>query len=222
MNPFEGMGRLLSALFGGDVWMLKPALNVPALWTLGLFAVVVGGLLVMVIYKLVPLIERHFEPTVMVVSYLAMGGIIFVEVVRRFGFDQQAPWSTTIPPFLFLIMTWVGCSYNVKLRTHLSFSEFRNAAPRPIQFALLMLDAVLWITFSWIVVVAGVRIVVNSMANFQIVLGTDNTMQWWFLISLPLSFILLAGRVFENVAKDIHNYRNDKPLIEQAVIGGDA
>lgn len=148
-------------------------------------------------------------------------GIIFVEVFRRFVLSQQAPWSTTLPPFLFLIMTWFGCSFNVKLRTHLAFAEFRMAMPRAGQMACLVLDALLWIGFSWVVVVTSTKVAANSAANFQIMLGTDNVMQWWFLLSVPLAFTTLVARVIENLLADIANFRHGNTLITQAVIGGD-
>ena len=70
-----------------------------------------------------------------------------------------------------------------------------------------MLDAVLWIGFSWVVIVTALKQVVNSAANFQIMLGTDNVMQWWFLISMPIAFTTLVARVLENALRDIENYR---------------
>ena len=218
---FEGTGAILSALSAGDSWMLSQALRHWAIWPLGLLAMVVMAALLLLIYRISPWFERNFESTVMVVSYLAIGGIIFVEVFRRFVLSEQAPWSTTLPPFLFLIMTWFGCSYNVKLRTHLAFAEFRSVMPRAGQMACLLMDAVLWIVFSWIVVVTGTRVVANSASNFQILLGTDNVMQWWFLISVPLAFTVLVTRVLENLLVDIENFRSGQPLIRQAVIGGD-
>ncbi|TRD17828.1 TRAP transporter small permease [Palleronia caenipelagi] len=218
---FQGAGEIFSALADGDSWMLSEAMTQPAIWPLGLIAMMAVAVLILFAYRLSPWLERNFESTVMVVSYLAIGGIIFVEVFRRFVLSQQAPWSTTLPPFLFLIMTWFGCSYNVKLRTHLAFAEFRGAMPRVGQMACLILDAALWIGFSWIVVVTSTRVAVNSASNFQIMLGTDNVMQWWFLVSVPLAFTVLVARVLENLLTDFDNYRTGAPLLQQAVIGGD-
>jgi len=142
MDMIAGMGEIIAAFLSNDSFEVQSAMRGNSgIWPLGLIATLVGGALVALIYKTVPFIERHLEPTVMVASYLAIGYIIFAGVVQRFFLDGQPPWSTTIPPFLFLIMAWFGCSYNVKLRTHLAFAEFRKAAPRPVQFSLLMLDA---------------------------------------------------------------------------------
>jgi TRAP-type C4-dicarboxylate transport system permease small subunit len=218
---FQGTGEILSALASGDSWMLSEAMRAPATWPLGLIAMLAMAVGFLILYRIVPWTERNLEQWLMIISYLAIGGIIFVEVFRRFVLSQQVPWSTTLPPFLFLIMTWFGCSYNVKLRTHLAFAEFRTAMPRAGQMGCLMLDALLWIGFSWVVVVTSTKVAVNSAANFQIMLGTDNVMQWWFLVSVPLAFTTLVARVIENLLTDIANFRSGDTLIKQAVIGGD-
>jgi len=89
--------------------------------------------------------DKNAEKVIIIISYTAMSGIIFVEVIRRFVFSQQAPWSTTIPILLFLWLTWFGASYNIKKRTHLALTEIRSRLPYTMQFALLILDGILWI-----------------------------------------------------------------------------
>lgn len=220
-SMLSDVGAIFSAISSNDSWMISESLGGPGAWILGFFLTFFGAVLVVWIYRLVPFIDRHLERTVMVWSYLIISAIIFVEVFRRFVLSEQAPWSTTLPPFLFLIMTWFGCAFNVRLRTHLAFAEFRTSMPRMGQMACLTLDVVLWFTFSWVVVVTSTRVTFNSAANFQIMLGTDNIMQWWFLTTVPVSFVLLCARAFENYLDDIANYRSGDDLISQAVIGGE-
>jgi TRAP-type C4-dicarboxylate transport system permease small subunit len=228
MGWFDGMGAIFGGLsewmFNNDAFGLADALrqNSEAVWFLGLLVTLLGGLGVMVLYRKVPFAERYLEPTVMVVAYLAIGGIIFAGVIQRFYLSGQPPWSTTLPPFLFLIMTWVGCSYNVKLRTHLAFAEFRTAMPPKGQIACLMLDAALWLGFAWVVIVTTFWKTVEAAANFRFMAGTNDVMQWWFLATVPVAFMLLSARVFENLFTDLRNFREGNPLIQQAVIGGDA
>lgn len=222
MEMISGMGEVISAFMSGDSFNIQSAMRGnPGIWPLGLIVTLAGGALMAFVYRAVPIIERHLEPTVMVVAYLAIGYIIFSGVVQRFFLSGQPPWSTTIPPFLFLIMAWVGCSYNVKLRTHLAFAEFRKSAPRVVQLWLLLLDALLWLGFAWIVIVTTTQETVRAAANFSIMLGTDNVMQWWFLGTVPVAFILLTARVMENAVKDLQKFRNGDEMIEAAVIGGD-
>lgn len=215
------ISEIFSAVLSNDAWMISESLKTNAAWVVGAFATLLGGAFFLLLYKYIPWVERNLEATVMVSTYLLIGVIIFVEVFRRFILNVQAPWSTTLPPFLFLIMTWAGCAYNVKLRTHLAFAEFRSNMPRPLQFVCLSVDAVLWLGFSWIVVVTSTQVAANSAANFQILLGTDNVLQWWFLVSVPLSFILIAARAMENWLTDLQNLRSGQPLIAPVAIGAD-
>lgn len=221
MALWSEISDILSAFATQDSWEIRNALKSDAAWVVGTIATALGGLMVMWIYRKVPLLDRHLERTIMVYSYLAIAFIIFWGVIDRFIFSNQQPWSTTIPPLLFMIMAWFGAAFNVRLRTHLSFAEFRTAMPRSGQMACLLLDATLWFIFTVIVLVTTTRVTALSASNFQIVLGTDNVMQWWFLITAPMAFVAMAARVFENLADDIRNWRSGEPLIKQAVIGGD-
>lgn len=214
-------GDVIGAFLTNDAWEIRQALNTGGAWLTGFVVTLAGAVLVLAVYKAVPLIDRHLERTVMVWTYLIIAGVIFVEVFRRFVLSEQAPWSTTLPPMLFLIMTWFGCAFNVRLRTHLAFSEFRTSLPPGGQISLLVLDAILWFVFCWIVVVTSSRVAAGSAANFQLLLGTDNVHQWWFLVTVPIAFILLAARALENVLEDIGNYRAGQPIIKQAIIGAD-
>ncbi|MEM6665903.1 MAG: TRAP transporter small permease, partial [Pseudomonadota bacterium] len=74
--------------------------------------------------------------------------------------------------------------------------------------------------FALILLVTTSRMTILSASNFQIVLGTDNTMQWWFLVTAPLAALLMGVRAMMNYADDIRNYRTGEPLLKQAVIGG--
>lgn len=222
MAIWSDLSALVSALGSQDSWTIREALKPDTVYIFGVVFLIISGIALAWVYHRVPIIERYFERTVMVTCYLATAGIIFWGVVDRFVFSSQLPWSTTIPPFLFMIMALFGGAYNIRLRTHLSFSEFRTIMPRKAQFACLWLDFALWFGFALILLVTTLRVVALSASNFQIVLGTDNTMQWWFLITAPVAATLMAARAVENIEDDIQNYRTGKPLIRQAVIGGEA
>lgn len=170
---------------------------------------------------LLRLFDSNLEKAIILVNYVAMTAIIFVEVIRRFLFNEQAAWSSTIPIYLFLWIVWVGCAYNVRIRAHLRFDELRTRLPRGGQFACLLLDAVLWIIFSVIVIVYSLEQVLLSYDNFAIVPGTDNVMQWWFYIATPFAFALLIFRVLQNVVEDVRVYRSGGALKVHTSVFGD-
>lgn len=221
MSFWSEIGAIFAAFASQDSFEIRNALKSDSTWILGAVFLLASGVALAWVYHRFPVIERYFERTIMVSSYLAIALIIFWGVIDRFVFSNQQPWSTTIPPLLFMIMAWFGAAYNIRVRTHLSFSEFRTRMPRSGQFACLCLDFVLWFGFALIMLVTTLRVVALSASNFQIVLGTDNTMQWWFLLAAPVAATLMAGRAIENLEDDVKNYRTGQPLIKQAVIGGD-
>ncbi len=222
MSIWSDISTIVTATLSGNIdYQVVQAYRSDGAWFLFAPLTVIGAFLVHYLYKAVPWIERNLEKSIVVYCYIIMAGIIFVGVIQRFVFSSQVPWSTTIPPLLFMIMAWYGCSFNVKLRTHLSFAEFRTKMTRKGQLFCLTLDNVLWMIFAIIVVTTTARVTVNTYDNFAIVLGTDDVMRWWFIITMPVCFIMLAGRVVGNALEDFENYRNGEPMIKQAVIGGD-
>ncbi|WP_294606938.1 TRAP transporter small permease [uncultured Roseovarius sp.] len=219
MSIMSEAWAIIPAFASNDSWEINQALRTTGAWLFGGTLLLLGSALVLWLYKLVPFLDKHLERSIMVYSYLLIAAIIFVEVFRRFALNQQVPWSTTVPPLLFMIMAWYGCAYNVRLRTHLSFAEFRVMMPRIGQMACLVLDSMLWYGFCVIVFTATMRVTALSATNFQIVGGTDNIMLWWFLITIPVAFVLMGARVLENLMDDIANYKSGEPLIKQAIIG---
>ena len=221
MSVWSDAMTLFSALAGQDSFDIRNALRPNSMYIIAAIYLLITGWIMAWIYHHVPLFERYFERTVMITCYLAIALIIFWGVVDRFVFSNQQPWSTTIPPFLFMVMAWFGAAYNIRVRTHLSFSEFRTRMPRGGQIVCLWLDFFLWFGFALIFFVTTMRVVALSASNFQIVLGTDNTMQWWFILAAPVAGTLMAARAVENIQDDMKNYKSGEPLIKQAVIGGD-
>ncbi|MGI9384025.1 MAG: TRAP transporter small permease [Methyloligellaceae bacterium] len=165
--------------------------------------------------------DQNFEKALILVNYVVMAAIIFVEVIRRFVFAQQAAWSTTIPIYLFLWIVWIGCAYNVRIRAHLRFDEVRMRLGYTAQFACLMMDAFLWIVFSLIVIYFTTEQVMLSRENYAIVQGTDDVLQWWFYIATPLAFSLLIIRCLQNVHEDWQAYRKRDPFKIQTSVFGD-
>ncbi len=161
--------------------------------------------------------DENIEKSIILVCYVVMTAIIFVEVIRRFAFGLQAPWSSTIPIYLFLWVTWIGCAYNCKQRSHLRFDEFRMRLPRKGQFFCLMLDHVIWIGFSILIINFAIDQVNIARDNFAIVQGTDDVLQWWFYMATPIGFSLVIYRVLRNLMEDVQRFRNGEPMLLKAI-----
>ena len=157
-------------------------------------------------------LDENIEKVIILVSYVLMTAIIFVEVIRRFAFGQQAAWSSTIPIYLFLWVTWIGCAYCCKQRAHLRFEEFRARLPYGGQFFCLVVDHLVWIGFAILVIYFSIEQVQISRDNFAIVQGTDDVMQWWFYLATPVGFGLVIYRVMQNLIEDVRRFKERAPM----------
>lgn len=165
--------------------------------------------------------DDNTEKVIIIITYTGMAGIIFVEVFRRFVFGQQVAWSTTVPVLLFLWVTWFGCSYNIKKRSHLALTEVRERLPYKAQYACVVLDAVSWIVFALIVIYFTYEQTYLAYDNYAIVGGTDDVMMWWFYLATPLAWLLIVVRVIQNLIEDTQRFRRGEPFILQGTLLGD-
>lgn len=165
-------------------------------------------------------LDRNVERVLILIAYSSMALIIVYAVFERFVLKSQIPWSSSIPIYLFLWITWIGCSYNVRKRTHLVFNDVRIRLPYALQYACMWLDAILWMVFASIVVYFTIEQTKLVHMNFAIVQGTDNIMQWWFYMATPVAWVLLMVRVVQNLLDDMRRFRNkEKFLVDIQSIG---
>jgi TRAP-type C4-dicarboxylate transport system permease small subunit len=157
-------------------------------------------------------LDRNLEKTVILAAYATCAGIVAVEVFRRYFFAVQAPWSTTVPAYMFLWLTWVGAAYGVKIRAHLNFSEVRNVLPRKFQFVLMQIDNLLLLTLATIVIFYATDLLTIQWDNGSVVPGTDTIPQWWFYLATPVGWSLLCIRVIQNMIEDALAMRSGTPL----------
>ena len=164
-------------------------------------------------------LDANAEKAVIVVSYSIMAFIIFSEVIKRFVFKIQSPWSTSIPVYMFLFVAWTGAAYNVKTRTHLCFSEFRCRLSRKVQFVLQIVDAVCWWVFGIIVIIYSSEQVWIAYDNSAIVYGTNDLPLFIFFCITPLSWMLILLRSAQNLMEDTAKYRQGIPFVTDTPLG---
>jgi TRAP-type C4-dicarboxylate transport system permease small subunit len=166
-------------------------------------------------------LDKNLEKTVILVAYSICAGIVAVEVFRRYFLAMQAPWSTTVPAYMFLWLTWIGAAYGVKIRAHLNFSEVRNVLPRNFQFVLMQIDNLLFLALATIVIFYATDLLMIQWDNGSVVPGTDTIPQWWFYLATPVGWSLLCLRVVQNMIEDVIAIRSGEPLKVQGAMMGE-
>ena len=158
------------------------------------------------IFAILRWLDDNVEKFILVIAYALCAGIVAVEVFRRYVFGLQAPWSTFVPSYLFLWLTWLGASYCTKRRSHLVFNELRERLPRTWQYVLVQLDYVMFFVFGVIVIYWSFDLVQLHYEMESIVPGTDDVLSWWFYSATPVGWTMLLYRVCQNIVEDYKDF----------------
>jgi TRAP-type C4-dicarboxylate transport system permease small subunit len=158
-------------------------------------------------------LDVNGEKTVLLLAYVTCAAIVAVSVFRRYVFSEQWAWSTSIPAYMFLWLTWLGAAYGVKIRAHLSFGAFRAVFPRRVQYCLMQLDYLLFLGLASVVIVNSYDLLLLQYMNVSVVPGTDNVPSWWFYSATPVGWAAIVVRVLQNAWQDFRAMRTGAPLI---------
>lgn len=156
----------------------------------------------------------NLEYHLMNVAYGLCTLIIFVEAARRYVFRTQAAWSPQAAIYLFIWLSWIGCAYAVKTRSHLRFDEIRRRLPYVAQFVLQLGDYAVWILLGVIISVYGVKQMLLQAQIGSIVQGTDNFPLWLAFLGVPFGWSLVIWRTLQCAVQDVRRFRAREPIMD--------
>lgn len=140
------------------------------------------------------LVERFFEPTVIVVSLGVVIVLLFADVVARFAFQTSVPWAGEVARFAFVYMIYFGISYAIRERRHLRVTLLVDAAPPGLQRWIMALSEGVFLAYSVMVCWLGIVITTNALDRGQSLSAT----QWptaWLYAAIIFSGALSALRL---------------------------
>ena len=162
--------------------------------------------------KILHWFDQNIENALIFPMYFIMMAIMAIGVVQRFFFRTSFHWAVYVCIGLFVWFSWLGCSWNVKERSHLRLSSFRTKMPRNVQLSLLMLDYILWIAFGIIASYYSMLQIIRLHDVGALIYGTETIPKWLVPACIPASFSILIFRVFQCAIQDIKDFKRNEPL----------
>ena len=162
--------------------------------------------------KILLWLDQNIEGALIFPMYFIMMMIMAIGVVQRFFFRTSFHWAVYVCIGLFVWFSWLGCSWNVKERSHLRLSTFRNKMPRGVQLCLLMLDYALWIAFGIIASYYSILPILRVHDVGALIYGTETIPKWLVPLCIPASFSILFIRVIQCAIQDIKDFKRNEPL----------
>lgn len=144
------------------------------------------------------------EETVLVGMFVAMVGIIFVQVIMRYIFNNSLSWSEELGKFLFVWISWIGISIGHKRKEHIKITLVVDKLPHKLKMILEAISELILIIICGITMYYGV-IMIGIQKNIPYA-GIKISTAWGYL-SLVLGcgiFIIRAGIYFVQAVQSIN------------------
>lgn len=157
-------------------------------------------------------LNDHVEDSFIFPLYFCAMWIMAIGVIQRFFFHYSWHWGIEVNVAMFVWFSWVGCAVNVKNRSHLTLNTLRAKMPRSAQFALLMLDYVLWIVFAFIASYHVIPQIFRLHAMDSMIYGSALIPKWSEPLCIPVAFTMVVFRVIQKAIEDIKDFRRGAPM----------
>lgn len=147
-------------------------------------------------------LDENAERWLLLVFYCTIVAAIAVEVLRRFLLSYSSLWGEEVARYAFIYLAWVGASAAVRDRSHIRIDVLVQAAPPRLRAALNILADLATLLLAVICLYWSVVPVLTSLEFGSVTHGLRVSMAW-FLVAVPLGFLLMLGRLVQNLRRDL-------------------
>ncbi|MEH6545768.1 MAG: TRAP transporter small permease [Sneathiella sp.] len=123
--------------------------------------------------------KRNFtdklEETLIAIILGFMTIITFINVVARYGFNENILWALEVTSILFAWLILLGVSYCVKITAHLGVDAVVNLVSAPVRKTLTLIAVLLCVIYALLLLKGGW----DFWANFANLPGTEG--RWFFM-----------------------------------------
>jgi TRAP-type C4-dicarboxylate transport system permease small subunit len=155
-------------------------------------------------------IDRDGERWLLLVLYIYIVAVIFIEVLRRFLLDFSSIWGEETARYAFIYLVWIGASAAVRDRAHIRIDVLLTFLPSRVRTAIFLLGDVLMGVLAAVIFYLSVGPFMSSIQYGSVIDGL-RVLRAWVLFAVPFGFGLLLIRVVQSIVRDIADLRAGRP-----------
>ena len=158
-------------------------------------------------------IDKNLERWALLFFYSLLVITMAVEVVRRELFSFSSIWGEEIVRYAFIYLVWIGAAAGIRDRAHIRIDViFTSMGGRTKaifylfgDFVMLGLSVIaLWYSFETVEVSWKFGSVTDGLRISKV----------WFLLAVPIGFVLIIYRLVQSILRDFRDFRNGVPVYE--------
>ena len=158
-------------------------------------------------------VDENAERWALLVFYVLVVATMAVEVIRREVFAYSSIWGEEIVRYAFIYLAWIGAASAVRERAHIRIDVIVHyLGPRAKALIYMLGDIVMFvvalIAFYWSFETVSVSWKFGSVSH-----GLRVSLVW-FLMAVPIGFLLMMYRLIQSFLRDLQSLRTGKPVFE--------
>ncbi|HRP75279.1 MAG TPA: TRAP transporter small permease [Rhodocyclaceae bacterium] len=159
--------------------------------------------------RLLASIDENGERWLLLVLYIYIVAVIFIEVLRRFAFNYSSIWGEETARYAFIYLVWIGAAAAVRDRAHIRIDVLLTFLRPRLRAAIFLLGDVLMGVFAIIVFHFSLKFFMTAIEFGSVIEGL-RVMRAWVLFAVPFGFALVLIRIVQSIVLDITALRTGR------------
>ena len=163
---------------------------------------------------------NKLEEYMLVYTLLLCVGIIFLQVIMRYIFNNSLSWSEELCKYLFVWMIWLGTSLSAREHGHIAIDLLKDKARGRGKYYMNIAVNVIWLMMCLFLLFNGITVVEGLILRNRTASALPWVKVWVVYLAIPVSQGVLSIRIMLDILRDVkHLIRRDRPDPD-AVKGG--
>jgi TRAP-type C4-dicarboxylate transport system permease small subunit len=160
--------------------------------------------------RLFATIDRDGERWLLLVFYIYIVAVIFIEVLRRFVLDFSSIWGEETARYAFIYLVWIGAAAAVRDRAHIRIDVLLTFLPPRVRTSIILMGDILMGALAAVIFYLSIGPFMSSI-QFGSVTDGLRVLRAWVLFAVPFGFALLMIRVIQSLIYDLADLRAGRP-----------
>lgn len=157
--------------------------------------------------KLINWLDHNFEKYVASILFILFTGLMILNVIMRFIFQNALAWASEAVLTLFVWFVWFTVSYAFKERAHIKVTAIVGLLPEKVQKVLQLIVNIAMLVFFVMIMKTGIELLGHYSVKGKTALLLKYPM-WVFYLSAPVGVGLSIFRIIQNSYKDFKTLKN--------------
>lgn len=156
-------------------------------------------------------LNQECERWLCLVFYSMVVLTITSEVLRRFALNYSSIWGEEAARYSFIYLAWFGVALSVRNRSHIRIDILLTLLPNRGKAVLYLFGDLASLVLACVALWVSIHPVLTSIEFGSVTHGLRIS-QAWFLLAVPLGFLLIVVRLLQSMARDFRDLREGRPV----------